>query len=219
MFQLDPKSIAVRTRYAASPRVPGFFESLARGTIGFTVVSVAGFAPWALGESWLFHRVGETGLYACCALVFIVLSGALLHKLIIGPETLLRFYQVFSPAFTFYAIAWIAGWMLLRGDKGGLVGLAAGALLFSAILAHAFVAHRVTLFIAIVLLVTNAAGYFGGGWVESAIGSAHMTVAMLAWGVCYGLGFGAGLGFAFYTCQAEVRRLLNEPALSANLTP
>lgn len=218
MFQLDPKSIAVRARYSATPHVPGLLESLARGAIGFTLVSVAGFAPWALGERWIFEHVGEAGLYACCALVFIALSGLLLHRLIIGGETLLRFYQIFGLAFIFYAIAWIAGWMLLRGHVGGLVGLFAGTMIFGAILAHAFVAHRATLLAGPVLFVTNAAGYFGGGYVEqwvghiAALGGARMTVAMLMWGVCYGLGFGLGLGFGFYACQAEARRLLSQPA-------
>jgi hypothetical protein len=34
-----------------------------------------------------------------CAIVFIVLSGLLLHRLIIGPGSLGRFYKLFSAAF------------------------------------------------------------------------------------------------------------------------
>ena len=38
----------------------------------------------------------------------------------------------------------------------------------------------------------------------------RMKVAMLFWGVCYGLGFGAGLGLAFYYCQSRARVLLSQ---------
>ena len=34
-------------------------------------------------------------------------------------------------------------------------------------------------------------------------------IAKLQWGVCYGLGFGAGLGIAFYLCQDRARTLLS----------
>jgi hypothetical protein len=36
----------------------------------------------------------------------------------------------------------------------------------------------------------------------------RIRLAMLLWGVCYGLGLGAGLGLAFYWCQSQARALL-----------
>jgi len=75
------------------------------------LISVAGFAPWALSGAWFYRRVGEIGLYAVCALVFMGLSGIFLHRLIIGPGSLLKFYKLFAPAFALYAIAWTAAWM------------------------------------------------------------------------------------------------------------
>ena len=116
-FQLDPPSIAKRARAAASP-VPSLGASLMRGMIGFTIVSVAGFVPWAVFGQWFHQRVGEAGMYVVCAVVFLVLTSPLLHRLIIGPGSVSRFYKVFGLSFTAYSVAWIAGWMALRGHLG-----------------------------------------------------------------------------------------------------
>src|SRR4051812_39553983 len=102
-FQLDPASIAARARAAGTPRIPSLGRSLLIGIVGFTVVSVAGFIPWAHFGDLLGPLVGERGVYVVCALVFIALSGPALHRLIIGPGSLTRFYQVFSSAFVVYA--------------------------------------------------------------------------------------------------------------------
>jgi hypothetical protein len=116
-FQLDPQSLADRAR-GAGVTPPTLQASVLRGTVGFTVVSVAGFVPWAVFGRWLGRHVGEAGMYAVCALVFIGLSGPLLHRLILGPGSLRRFNQLFGLSFTAYSVAWIAGWMALRGHLG-----------------------------------------------------------------------------------------------------
>src|SRR5207247_7897663 len=104
MFGLDPQSIAGCAKASGqSPRVPTLGESVLRGTIGFTLVSLGGFAPWVLAGRWFYRNIGEVGLYATCALVFIGLSGLLLHRLIIGPGSRVRFYKIFSLAFVAYA--------------------------------------------------------------------------------------------------------------------
>src|SRR5687768_3997476 len=95
-FELDPVSIANRMRASHSPVVPSLGESVTRGIIGFTVVSIAGFAPWAVFGRWLYRQIGEAGMYAVCAVVFIGLSSPLLHRLIIGAGSLSRFYKVFT---------------------------------------------------------------------------------------------------------------------------
>src|SRR5438105_10282699 len=95
-FQLGAQSLAARASTDGSPTtVPSLASSLRRGIVGFTVVSIAGFAPWALFGRWFHQNVGETGMYAICALVFIGLSGLLLHRLIIGRQSLVRFYKLF----------------------------------------------------------------------------------------------------------------------------
>ena len=201
-----------------------FNAALIRGAIGFAVVSVAGFAPWALAGRQIQQAIGEAGLYAVCAAVFIGLSGVVLHRLIIGPGSLGRFYALFGIAFSAYAIAWTAAWLALRGNLGGVIGLFAGTTLMGWILVRAFQAPAELLKVVAVLFVLNAIGYFGGGWLESNLANAagfqvlgirfekpeRMLVAMLLWGACYGLGLGAGLGLAFFYCQLQARALLGK---------
>lgn len=209
-FQLDPESIANRTRAAASSqsRLPSLGASVGRGVVGFTLVSVAGFAPWAFFGSWFYPRVGEAGLYATCAAVFIVLSGLCLHRLILGPGSLGRFYKLFACAFAAYSAVWIGCWLLLGGDAGGIAGLFGGTVAMGAILAFAFDARRALLKVIAALFVLNTLGYEAGGWVMDRLVVEHTRAAMLLWGVCYGIGLGAGLGVAFHLCQAEARKLL-----------
>ena len=223
MFGLDPQSIVDRVKASGQqPRVPTLRESVLRGMIGFTLVSLGGFAPWVLAGRWFNRNVGEAGLYAVCAVVFIGLSGLLLHRLIIGPGSLVRFYKVFSLAFALYAVAWTIGWMAFRGFAGSTAGLLAGTTVMGVILACGFKAGGATARIILVLFVANAAGYFIGEWAYNFIptlkeGNAlgivleRPTRAMLskaAWGFSYGLGFGAGIGFAFHACQENARRLI-----------
>ncbi len=206
-FQLDPQSIAARARGAGSP-VPPLGDSLRRGMIGFTIVSVAGFVPWAVFGSWLNRHVGEAGMYAVCALVFLALTSPLLHRLIIGPGSVSRFYKLFGISFTAYSVAWIAGWMALRGHPGSIAGLAAGTMVMACMLVAAFDALRIVVKVFFALFVFNSVGYFVGGMSEAAFIKSHPIAAMLSWGVFYGLGFGAGLGLAFHFCQERARKLL-----------
>jgi len=210
LFQLDPQSIANRARTAGSP-VPSLQASITRGMLGFTVVSVAGFVPWAVFGKW-FHthlgKNGEVGMYVACAVVFLALTAPLLHRLIIGPGSMSRFYKLFGLSFTAYSIAWIAGWMALRGHPGSIAGLLAGTMVMACILVAAFDALRVVVKVFFALFVLNSIGYFVGGLSEAALIKAYPLVAKLSWGLFYGLGFGAGLGLAFHICQARARKLL-----------
>src|SRR5215472_9060853 len=209
-FQLGPQEIADRGRAVGSIRVPSLGTFLRRGIIGFTVVSLAGFTPWGLAGRWLHQTIGEAGLYISCAAVFIGLSGPLMHRLILGPDSLVRFYKLFGLAFAAYSTAWIAGWMSLRGHAGSLAGLLLGTILMGWILCTAFDASRARLKVIGILFALNALGYFGGGWVEGHIAGlkegvagfaterkTRLILAKMLWGLCYGAGFGAGLGLAF----------------------
>jgi hypothetical protein len=224
-FQLDPDSVVARVKASGKPPfVPTLADDVVRGLLGFTIVSVAGFAPWAVGGRWFSQNLGEAGLYAVCAVVFIGLSGLLMHRLIIGPGSLARFYKLFGVAFAAYAVLWIVGWMLLRGHRGSVLGLLAGTAVMGALMVCAFDAKKVIFEVIGALFVLNAVGYFVGGWVEGAamhakelplLGSSisrstHRMIAMLLWGVFYGIGFGAGLGLAFRFCQQRTRLMLNE---------
>ena len=231
MFSLDPESIVARVRASGQPtRLPTFGESVLRGMIGFTLVSLGGFAPWVIAGRWFYRNVGEVGLYAVCAVVFIGLSGPLLHRLIIGPGSLNRCYQMFSLAFLAYAIVWTAAWMTLARSSGGvtagIVGSLSGIAVMGIVLTLGFKAPEATLKIIVALFITNLAGYFVGGWAHDGVlalkeGNAlglvletqiRSLLSKAAWGLCYGIGFGAGIGFAFYACQAKARRRLTSQA-------
>ena len=208
-FQLDPQSIASRTTAERPiPAIPSLGGSIVRGALGFTVVSIAGFIPWAIFGRTLYRAIGEVGMYLVCAAVFLVLSSLLLHRLIIGPGSRARFAKVFTIAFSVYSILWIVGWMAFKGHTGSIVGLLAGCAAMGLILAIAFDALPRAVPIIAALFVLNTIGYFVGGWVEAAVFKTHRVTAMLLWGVFYGLGLGAGLGVAFYLCQKKARDLI-----------
>ena len=219
MFQLDPASIAARVRAAQPPTIPPSLEtSVARGMAGFTVVSLGGFGPWVFASRWFHQHGGEGLMYVACAIAFIILSGLLLHPLIIGPGALRRFYQLFGLAFGAYAIAWTVGWMALGGNAGSVVGLLAGTGAMGWVLTRAFVARGVLVKVISALFVSNTVGYFAGGWAHVAVlqgllqlpAPDRIMLAKAVWGLSYGLGFGAGIGLAFYWCQTGARQRLAE---------
>jgi hypothetical protein len=209
-FQLDPQSIVARAKASGGAiHPPTLTASLLRGIVGFTLVSVGGFAPWPIFERWL-HSMGEMDLYIACLAMFIGLSGICLHRLIIGPGSLPRFYKLFSLAFTAYAAAWVALWVCLRGDSGSIGGLLGGAAAMGLVLAFAFDAQRAILKVVVALFVLNAIGYYFGERIAGKLAIDHRALGMLLWGVCYGIGLGAGLGLAFYFCQERARAALGE---------
>ncbi|HSI11198.1 MAG TPA: hypothetical protein VK961_04105 [Chthoniobacter sp.] len=208
LFQLDPASIVARVRASGQTvQLPTLAASFVRGIIGFTIVSVAGFAPWPLIDRFIAHPTVNQ-LYVACTAVFIGLSGPCLHRLIIGPGSLSRCYKLFTLAFVAYAIGWITCWELRPDDLGGLGGLLAGTALMGAILSLAFDHPRAMPKTILALFLLNTAGYYAGGKLEGLLGVGHRHTAQLLWGACYGIGFGAGLGAAFYFCQERVRALL-----------
>jgi hypothetical protein len=58
------------------------------------------------------------------------------------------------------------------------------------------------------LFALNTLGYYVGGRIEGKLIIDHPVAAMLLWGLCYGIGFGAGLGIAFHLCQEQARALI-----------
>jgi hypothetical protein len=208
LFQLDPQSIADRVQTAGHPTpLPTLAASVWRGVLGFTLVSVAGFSPWAIFDRW-FHGLREGHLYVACTAIFIGLSGVCLHRLILGPGSLPRFYKLFSLAFAAYAVAWVGFWVALRGDEGSIAGLLGGTAAMGAIIALAFDAPRAMGQVIAALFVLNTLGYCAGGWFEGKLAIDHRLAGMLLWSVCYGIGFGAGLGVAFHLCQERARAAL-----------
>jgi hypothetical protein len=219
-FGLDPQSIAARVQASGrAPKIPTLGQSMVRGSLGFTLLGLAGFLPWALGWG---RTLGEGGMYLACAVAFVGLSGPLLHRLIIGPGAMSRCYALFGVAFVAYAALWCAVWFGARFKFNDYVGLALGLTVFGWIVAAAFGAKSAAPKAILALIVLHAAGYYIGGLTYADIGARReweilgttlgrrecVLIARLSWGLFYGLGFGAGLGIAFYLCQANVRAAL-----------
>jgi hypothetical protein len=192
-------------------------RALLTGGIGFTIVSAGGFGVWAFAGKWFSSHGGEAGLYAACTVVFLGLSGLLLHSLIEGERQVIRFYKIFVPAFLLYAVAWCACWFALRFGKGEWLGSFFGCAVFALVLAKAFNNWRALPLAILVLFVLHSAGYFGGDWaykhlkpgaipvLDSLSKQTIGTLAKLSWGVCYGAGFGLGIGYAFFASQKRAK--------------
>ena len=190
----------------------GLLHFLLRGSIGFAGVSIAGFAVWVFAGRFLAAHVGAPGLYLACAIVFIALSGLALHPLVRGLESLGRFYKIFVPAFGAYAIAWRAVWFALRFGAGEWLGSLAGSVVLTGMIARGLKSYRSIVKVCVIVFVLHSAGYFLGGrfmqWMAAStageLKNGHISaLAKLCWGLLYGLGVGAGLGYAFFSFQNE----------------
>jgi hypothetical protein len=162
-------------------------------------------------------------LYLACALVFIALSGVALHPLVRGPKSLIQFYKIFLPAFGVYAIAWSTAWFAVGFGPGEWLGSLAGSILLSAMIARGFRTFRSVFKVSLVMFVLHSAGYFLGGqlmrWMVSTMdgdlpGSHNSVFPKLAWGLLYGLGVGAGLGYAFFMFQSDSALTTKTPTVA-----
>ncbi len=176
---------------------------LIAGTWRFTVVALMGFAPWALGGSWFYRNIGEIGLYSVCLAVFLFAALLLLPPLLTGEQRYRRTASSIIPAYTLYAIIWCVSWFVLGGKLGEWIGAIIGGTAFVLVCAWRLGKPR-ALFVACLLFVSvHAGGYFAGDaamtWCKAQ--GFPKSIGMWAWGLCYGLGFGAGLGYVVAVCQ------------------
>ena len=172
------------------------------------MIALVVFAVWAWGGRWITGRVGELGLYAVCSVLFIGGGGWWFGRLVVGSGSLRRFSSLFGLAFFLYAVGWTAAWIALRNRGGEWLGSLLGTILLGSVFASAFGATRALAKVILVLFVTHSAGYFLGSAFYSAVPG---LAGKLLWGVAYGLGFGAGIGWALYLCQEAVRWKLGAP--------
>ncbi|MEW6302341.1 MAG: hypothetical protein AB1705_02650 [Verrucomicrobiota bacterium] len=206
-FGLYPDQVAQRLQSPVQP--PDLNASVLRGAVGFALVSLAPYAIWAFAGKWMYQNIGEAGLYLVCAVVFIALTGVALSGLVVG-GSLLRFYALFGAAFAAYALAWSLAWFGVKGRAGEWVGSLAGTTVMGLLITCAFGARKAALPVILLLFVTHSVGYFLGGYVYEANGKQHPIGAKLGWGLCYGVWFGVGIGYAFYAAQEGIRQKLKE---------
>lgn len=182
------------------------------GAWRFGLVSVGGFGPWAFETFLLPKGASETLLYVACLVFFIVFAEIFLAPLVKAPHAFKLFNRAFVPAFVAYAVIWSAFWFAFKFGRGEWLGLAAGCAAFALILGKMLGAKNGYLKAIAVLIIAHAAGYFLGSYIFSLRRHAPgflaswpkrdiLTAAKLAWGLFYGLGFGAGIGYAFHVFQ------------------
>jgi hypothetical protein len=189
-----------------------------KGAAGFTLVSLSGYSVWAFGGRTLHQFGGDAALYTACAVVFLGLAGLLMSPLIAGPDKIRTFYKTFSPAFLAYAAAWCATWFLMKSRGGEWVASLAGSMVFAAVLGKMLGSTKSFLWVAAFVFATHSAGYFVGAIVYenkkelfSFFDRRGIALAgMLSWGLFHGLGFGAGIGAAYYKFQQD--KIVSKPA-------
>jgi hypothetical protein len=191
-------------------------KDVLRGAVGFAIVSIAGFALWAFAGKWFQKHGGEAGLYAASTVVFLGLSGVLLHPLLRGSKSLARFYKIFIPAFFAYAVVWCAAWFLLHFGWGEWLGSLLGSMAFVALIGRNLGTRGAFIKATLVMFAFHSAGYFLGGilmhhlidpkgpLIVAGLSKAQVGItAKLSWGLLYGLGFGAGIGYVFSVFQGR----------------
>ncbi len=177
--------------------------------ITFTIVSLAGFSVWAFAGGWFYKNVGEAGLYVACAIVFVGLAGLLMNPLLHGPNRIGRFYKAFVPAFLIYAVIWSVCWFALKFGPGEWLGSFLGCAAFAFVLGKMLKSTHGLWKVIVVLFLAHSAGYFLGGiaygtmrtppeFLSDLSRSQLGLIAKMLWGLFYGLGFGAGIGYAFH---------------------
>jgi hypothetical protein len=178
-------------------------RAIIAGAWRFTLVSIAGFAPWAVVDGWLHHHISEVLLYAICLVAFLAAALVLLPGLLSGPHRVRRVALFFIPAFTLYAVLWCACWFALGGRTGEWSGILLGGGAFAAVTALVLGRPRSAVLTMLVFIMAQVIGYFAGGQTMTLIAGGHHPGAsgMLAWGICYGLGFGIGLGHLVHACR------------------
>lgn len=181
---------------AEAQRLPGLAASMIRGGLGFAAVGVAAFSVWVFGHG----RLGTIGIYAGVAAVFLGLSVFLLHPL---AGSRLRFLRAFVPGFLAYCVVWCLAWFQLGFGLGEWLGSAGGCLAFALAAGAMLNRLRAVPQVAVVLFLAHSAGYFLGGLPYYAWRTEAPVAMMLAWGFVYGLGFGAGIGYAFYAYRRD----------------
>ena len=171
--------------------------SILAGIWRFTLVSIAGFAPWVVSGGWFYRTLGESGLYTACLLAFLAAALVLLPGLLAGPQRLRRCATFFFPAFIVYALLWCACWFTFSGRAGERAGALIGGSAFALITVWVLGRPPSLLLAVLVFVLAHAAGYFAGGEAMHLLlaNGVAKPLAMLAWAVCYGVGFGAGLGY------------------------
>lgn len=182
------------------------------GAWRFALVSVLAFGFWALEPKFLPRNSGEPVTFIGCLIAFALFAEIFLVPLVQEPNARRKFNGSFIPAFLLYAVVWSACWFLLKIRAREWIGSGLGCAAFAYVLYWRLAARQGLCRAILFLIITHSVGYFLGGkafymarhppeffssWSKENI----WLTAKLVWGLCYGLGFGAGIGYAFDVFQ------------------
>ena len=207
LFGLTADRVMARMRrYESGNSVPSLGRSLLIGSLGFGFASLCVFATVAFAERWMYRNLGLSGAYVVWTVLFILLGGAMLSPLVIGPDRWRRFQLLFGMTFLLYAVGWVVSYFTLRGVAGEWAGSLVGSILMAFVIASAFGVIKTFFAQAAALFIANSAGYFLGGAIFY---STPGKIGMLLWGVIYGLCLGAGLGLSLFIAQTPLRKHLD----------
>ncbi|BBM83516.1 hypothetical protein [Candidatus Uabimicrobium amorphum] len=169
--------------------------SILSGALAFTIASIIVFVTVAFAERQLYQLLGLLGAYIFWIILFISSGTILLYRLVRRIMSLPRFAIAYSVSFVLYSLAWMMSYYNMRNSTGEWVGSLTGsfaiAISFAVFFALPQYIARWTLF----FFVLHSIGYFIG---SNVFAMAPSRETMILWGITYGLGTGAGLGFILY---------------------
>lgn len=195
---LDAETVRARNPESTLKR-PTLWVSVMGGIAGFGGAALVVFGSVALAEGPLHRALGTAGSYVLWTILFMVLGGGLLGRLVAGRGSLWRFTGVFSAGFALYGAGWCTGWFVWKWGWGEILGTLLGATLLHVVLVSAFGRRRLFLPTLPGWWTANLAGYFLGEAAWFALN--RSPVGMTLWGLIYGLCLGAGLGWLLHRLQ------------------
>lgn len=159
----------------------------------FSIVGLAGFAPWVFGAG----KFSSTAtLYTACAVPFFALGGLALYPDVRGRLGLGKTYLLFFAAFFAFTAGWCLVYLSMHGKHGEVFGALIGTAALCLVVRSTFGQKGRFLEALGVVFTLFTVGYFIGDWLfYVAIPHSHAAWGQLAWGICFGFGFGAGLGW------------------------
>ena len=156
----------------------------------FSVVGLAAYSIWA------FAPTMEGGVSAC-ALIFILLGGLALYPDVSDRIGFFKFCLTFAAAFVAFAAIWCAVYFVLKGKHGEVLGFLFGVAAMCLVFQRTIGSNKPLIAAIGVAFTCHIAGYLAGDYLFYSVllPQGLPVLGKLGWGICHGIGFGAGLGW------------------------